>query len=90
MSLVALPIPVEGPGPAVFAPRFQGQEPLEVIFEAVDEDVELVHNLERTPLGFLVIGLSAAMVVYNGSAAPTESTFTLRSSALGSALVLFG
>ena len=89
MSLIALPIPVEGPGPAVLSPRFQGQEPAEVEFAAMDVDVEVQHRLGRIPQGFLVIGLSEAMVVYNGSAAPTESSFTLRSSAPGTALVLF-
>ena len=57
-------------------------------FPAANSDVGVAHGLNRVPAGYLVVGQSAAMSVYNGVNANTSNLLYLRSSATGSAQVL--
>jgi hypothetical protein len=52
-------------------------------------DFTVVHNLQRVPVGYLVMTASIATDVYTGSVAATKTNLTLRSSAAHAALSLF-
>jgi len=52
-------------------------------FTAINTDLVITHNLGQLPVGYLIVGLSAAMIVYTGSVAWTSNTICLRSSVLG-------
>lgn len=51
-------------------------------FTVANTDTAVVHGLGKIPTGYLVLGLSAAMIVYNTTAA-TATTLWLKSSAVG-------
>lgn len=90
MSLLPIAAPVPGEGlPYVPTPRFFAQAPTQVDFLSADTDTIVPHPLGRVPLGYLVVGLSANMVVYSGSVDSNERNVTLRASAAGTAWVLF-
>lgn len=59
-----------------------------VSFGTANQDVSASHSLRRVPTGFIPVGLSAAMIVYNGSTSNTDGIIYLRSSAVGTAQVL--
>lgn len=61
---------------------------LTIPFTAANTDVSSTHALNRVPIGYYALNLSAVMVLYNGSLAFTENQITLKSSAVGTALVL--
>lgn len=68
----------------LFSDNFN-QKTLSVTFSAVNTDTAINHGLGRVPQGYIVIGRSANLVVYNGASQWTSSLIYLRSSALGSA-----
>jgi len=59
-----------------------------VTFSAPSVDTAFIHGLGRVPQGYIVVGSTAAMSVYDGSGAGTESLLYLRSSAAGTARIL--
>lgn len=61
---------------------------LSITFIASGTEVASPHNLGRTPTGYLVTGANAAMSVYDGSTANTESNLYLRANASGTARVI--
>ncbi len=69
-----------------FSSNFNGST-VSITFAAANTDTSIAHGLNRVPTGYLVIGQSAAMSVYNGSAANTSTLLYLRSSATGTATV---
>lgn len=65
---------------------------LNVTFATANVDLNISHGLGVVPTGYFCVGPSANMVLYNGISGPgawTESSITLRSSAIGYAKVLF-
>lgn len=58
-----------------------------VAFTAADTPVTVDHGLGRFPTGYQVFSVSAALVVYE--VAKTDTTYTLSSSAIGSATIFF-
>lgn len=60
-----------------------------VVFSAADTDTTVAHGLGRAPRGYLVVGLSAAMIIYDGSKAKTATNITLKSNAAGTAQIVF-
>ena len=59
------------------------------VFTATDTDTTINHGIGRVPRGYRVVSLSAAMIIYDGTIAATNSTITLKSSAVGTAQVEF-
>ncbi len=60
-----------------------------VPFTAANTDTTISHGLGKTPTGYLVVGLSTNMIVYDGTVAKNSSTITLKSSAIGTAQIYF-
>lgn len=58
-----------------------------VEFRVANQEVSFEHSLSSLPRGFLVTGLSASMVVYNGVTENTNQVMYLRASAPGTATV---
>jgi len=56
---------------------------LTVTFVVADTDVATLHGLGRVPNGYIILGTSAAMSVYDGVSANTTSILYLRSNAAG-------
>lgn len=71
----------------VFGDNFNAKI-VSVNFTAANSDVSFSHGLGRAPIGYISIGNSAAMQIYNGSAANTTDIMFLRSSAIGTAQIL--
>jgi hypothetical protein len=91
MALVPLPIPLTSDSSrsvSVAKPHFVAREPLRFEFITSGVDVSVSHDLGRIPAGYIVVGCSAAVQVYDGFAAPSESLLTLRASGAATALVL--
>lgn len=61
---------------------------LSVAFTSANSDTTAIHGLGFVPNGYITYGLTASMTVYDGSAAWTSSTITLRSSAVGTARLM--
>lgn len=59
---------------------------LEVNFTAANTDTEIRHGLQFIPSNYFVVGMSAAMSIYDGSS-PDKTFFYLKSSAVGTARV---
>lgn len=64
------------------------QSVVSATFTSANTDTTFNHSLNSVPNGFIVIWLSAAMTVYNGSINASNTQITLRSSAVGTAQVL--
>lgn len=60
----------------------------DVQFTAANSEVKINHSLGRLPLGYILIGASAAMSLYNGVTASSVQDIYVRSSATGSATIL--
>ena len=60
-----------------------------VVFAAANTDTTVAHGLAFPPNGYIVAGLSANMVIYDGALASTSSKITLKSSAVGTARLIF-
>lgn len=58
---------------------------ISVQFSAINTQVEVGHTLGRIPQGYIVVGLSAALTVYDGNATNTSAVLYLKSSAVGTA-----
>jgi len=58
-------------------------------FSAANTDTTVNHNLGRAPRGYLVVGRTAAMIIYDGTVASNATTITLKSSAVGTARFIF-
>jgi hypothetical protein len=70
-----------------FATNFSGQT-ISIAFATANADTTAAHTLSRVPAGYIVIGATAAMDIYDGSIANTTSAITLRSGAIGTARLL--
>jgi len=70
-----------------FATNFSAKT-IVVTFSNPNVDVIAGHGLGRVPTGYIIAGLSTAMIVYTGSTPWSKSTITLRSNAAGTASVL--
>lgn len=71
-----------------FADNFRSQV-VGVTFSAANTNMTINHRLNAVPIGYLVIGRSAAFTVYDGSAnVLTKTSITVRSSSTGSATVM--
>jgi len=57
-------------------------------FQSANSTTPIAHTLGRTPIGYIVTGLSANMVVFDGSGTNNESTLFLQASAAGTARML--
>lgn len=71
-----------------FKDNFQSQS-ISVAFTAADTDLQIAHQLNIVPTGYLVTNKSVSLDVYNGSSNIFNKTFiTLRSSAIGTATIM--
>jgi len=70
-----------------FADNFKAQT-VSVTFDSANAEVQVSHGLKKTPTGYIVVGTSAAMSVYDGSSSNTAELFYVRSSATGTARIL--
>jgi hypothetical protein len=61
---------------------------ISITFTAALSDTQVLHGLGRSPSGYIVTGLSAQMIVSDGTVANTTSVLTLQSSAAGTAKLL--
>lgn len=59
-----------------------------VTFSSANTDTALAHGLNRIPTGYILVGSTAAMGLYDGVNASTASLLYLRASATGTARVL--
>lgn len=81
MSLVlARPEREEGTVFAVRTPFFEAHPVLTFVFTTSGVDVAMAHGLDRVPVGYLVLGRSANVGVYDGADPSTEAMLVLRSS----------
>jgi hypothetical protein len=70
--------------------NFDAQGPLTVVFTTTNMAMSIVHNLNRVPLGFIVVNQTANMGIYASQASNTTWTDTviyLSSSAIGTAKI---
>jgi len=70
-----------------FATNFNAKT-VTVPFTVANENTTVIHGLGRVPAGYLVVGLSTNMIIYDGSVAGTTSAIVLKSSAIGNARIL--
>lgn len=70
-----------------FSDNFQSKI-LTVEFTTANTEVRVDHNLSRIPTGYLVLKLSAAAIIYDGSTANTNQNAFLKASAPCTALVM--
>lgn len=90
MGLIPFAEPVPGePGqdPVVRNPRFVARAPLEFVFTSAGADVPVRHGLGRAPEGWVLVGVSTSIRVYDGSAPSNEDVLVLRASGAGTAKV---
>lgn len=64
------------------------QQTTSVTFSAANTDTTVPHSLGFLPNGYIVVGRSANMVIYDGATANTTTNLYLRSSATGSASII--
>lgn len=64
------------------------QKTVSVSFSAADTDTAVSHGLGRAVTGYILVGASAAMSLYDGSSGGTDQVLYLKSSATGSARIL--
>jgi len=70
-----------------FSDNFDSQI-LDVTFSAADSDLTVNTRLRRIPTGYIVLGRSAAMAIYNGSLPNKTDVLYLRSNVVGTAKVM--
>lgn len=63
--------------------------PVSVVFSFADTNTRIKHGLTRAPRGYIVISATSSMNIYDGSEASTTSQITLKSSATGTAQIIF-
>ena len=61
---------------------------ISVVFPGAGVQVKAPHALERAPAGYFVSGLSAPVIVYNGTDAATSSEIYLRANGAATATVV--
>lgn len=71
----------------LFADNFDGSI-VTANFTAANTNLSLTHNLNRIPTGYVALSLSAAMIIYSGTTESSETQITLKSSAVGTAVIL--
>lgn len=59
-----------------------------VEFTATNTDTVVKHGLNNVPTGYIVIGSTVAMTVYNGTKDFTDDSITIKSTATGTATIL--
>lgn len=59
-----------------------------VVFTASATNVSLVHTLDRVPMGYIVVGRSAGITVYDGTTANTDKLIYVRASGAGTVKIL--
>ena len=75
-------------GGITFQDNFRAQI-IGVTFSAANMDTQINHSLGILPIGYLVIGKSVALDVYNGSSSVlTKQFLTLKSSVIGNATIM--
>jgi hypothetical protein len=57
-------------------------------FTLADTDTVFTHGLGFTPTGYITIGLSVAMIVYNGDGTWNNTDIVLKSDVVGTATIL--
>ena len=58
-------------------------------FSAADTNTSVTHGLGFTPNGYILVGASAAMSLYDGTGTTNTTVKSLKSSATGTASILF-
>lgn len=71
----------------LFSDNFNAKT-LTFTFSAANIETAVIHGLGRVPTGYIQVGSSAALTVYDGASANTSSLLYLRASALGTGRVL--
>lgn len=61
---------------------------LSVAFSAASTDTIVAHNLGRVPQGYISLGTTVTMNVYDGAIGWTTSAISLRSTAIGTARLI--
>lgn len=64
------------------------QKTVSVNFSAADTDTAVSHGLGRVITGYILVGSSAALSIYDGTSGSTDQVLYLRASATGSARIL--
>lgn len=57
-------------------------------FTAANAQIQIGHTLGKAPIGYILVGSSVAMSLYNGTSANTDQLLYISSTAVGSASVL--
>jgi len=91
--MIPFPEPITGDpdadrGVRVQQPKFVARAPLVFKFPSAGVNVIVPHILGRVPEGWIPVGLTAGIVVYNGSAPPSEDVLSLRATGAGTAYIL--
>lgn len=60
-----------------------------ITFLTANQETKIDHNLGYKPKGYFLIGSTAALSIYDGLNGSTEKSTYLKSSAVGSARILF-
>jgi hypothetical protein len=60
---------------------------VEIVFLGANQDFTATHGLGRVPQGYSIVGLTSAMIIYDGTTPNTVDTITLRASATGTARI---
>lgn len=74
-------------GKLSFSDNFDGRI-VSTSFAGVNTDTQLVHGLNRLPIGYVVTKASAPLNVYDGTRASDNNNIYLRSNAVGTANIL--
>jgi len=62
---------------------------VDALFVNANVNTNIVHTLGRAPIGYIVVGKSVNMSVYDGEGERNSNTISLKSSVAGTAKVLF-
>ncbi len=57
-------------------------------FSSIDSEVAVSHGLSKIPTGYIIIGSTAALSVYDSGTANTDTNLYLKSNAVGTARLL--
>lgn len=74
-------------GGLTFSDNFDAKT-VSVAFSSPNVTIAVQHGLGRVPNGYIVVGLSSGMIVFDGSTANTSSTIYLQSTVIGTAKLL--
>lgn len=59
------------------------------VFNSQDTDTLIQHTLGSTPRGYVIVGSTVALSIYDGTVPPDATQITLKASAAGTARILF-